>query len=157
MCDLWYQMVWYYYKKAQEVDKMNVDIYIDIDEKMSKKKVEGYIRDKLKIYNKSGLLRENIDIKEVYYRKSSSGNTHLKFVVEIDKVIIREEDTYILLMLSFRAIFGDDAMRIKADLCRYALHMDVNRINKIFDTKALFDEDGNMEIKRAGKWVKISI
>lgn len=132
---------------------MRYDIYIDWDdrekienEEMLLKRI-AYFLGKTQEYR---VLVENIEIKEIYYRLSSTKGIHLKIVTEIDDFLLREIDTFVIIIMTFRAIWKDDPDRIRMDLERYAKHMDIDEINRIFDIKVK-----NGEKYYASEWIKV--
>lgn len=78
------------------------------------------------------------------YRRSSSGNTHVRLTFP--------ESLTVLEGFEIRMFMGDCQDRIRLDMIRYLRTQDIFDINKAFDTKYQFDEEGNPESKSAGQW-----
>ena len=132
---------------------MKYNVYIDWDnankiknEKSLLKRI-SYFLQKTKECN---ILKENIEIKEISYRLSSIKGIHLRITVEMDDIIFKEEDTFLLLILMFRAVWKDDSERIRIDLERYAKYSDISKTNRIFDIKVR-----NGKKYCASEWVKV--
>ncbi|WHA35270.1 hypothetical protein SPV3_ORF40 [Sulfolobus polyhedral virus 3] len=82
---------------------------------------------------------KNEIVKEVYYRCSANNHVHVK-------VVLKEKVDF-LSQLIIRSLLNDDPYRIRADLKRYSVGGEVNRL---WDFKI---EDG--KVKKAGQWIKI--
>lgn len=87
---------------------------------------------------------EKIGLKSLYIRRSANGHIHLKVF------LMKPLNFYKLLEL--RAIYNDDAYRIRADLRRLHYKSLIVRFDILWDIKSGGKTKG---IKRAGKWKKI--
>ena len=86
--------------------------------------------------------KEKIGLRDLYIRRSSNGHIHVK--VFLMKFLTAYK------LLELRAIYNDDAYRIRADLRR--LHYRIGRFDILWDIKSGGKTKG---IKRAGKWKRI--
>ena len=86
--------------------------------------------------------KEKIGLRSLYIRRSANGHIHVK-VFLIDPLTPYE-------LLELRAIYNDDAYRIRADLRR--LCYKIGRFDILWDIKSGSKTKG---IKRAGKWGRI--
>ena len=112
------------------------EIYVDIDVKFDR-------FPELKIYQ---LIKENIPIIrerfgefQVWMRRSSSGNVHIRLDFKRDLTVLEH--------FQVRSLMHDDIYRIGIDLRRLTLQGE-NEINRIFDMKAR-----NGKIYRASPWL----
>jgi len=113
---------------------VTIDLAIDLDGN----ECEKFIQSK----NYETIIKfatKNEIVKEVYYR--CSANNHSKLLV------ILKEKVDFLSQLIIRSLLNDDPYRIRADLKRYSVGGEVNRL---WDFKV---EDG--KVKKAGQWIKI--
>ncbi len=115
------------------------EIYIDIDVKYDS------FRD-LRLY---GLIKQNIPVImnqfgnfEIWIRRSSSGNVHLRLNFDRDLSVLEH--------FQVRSLMHDDIYRIGIDLRRLTLQGE-NEINRIFEMKAK-----NGVIYRVGLWEDIT-
>ena len=116
------------------------EIYIDIDVKYESFR-------ELRLY---GLIKQNIPIIknqfgnfEVWIRRSSSGNVHLRLNFDRDLSVLEH--------FQVRSLMHDDIYRIGIDLRRLTLQGE-NEINRIFEMKAK-----NGVIYRVGLWEDITL
>ena len=86
--------------------------------------------------------KEKIGLRDLYIRRSANGHIHVK--VFLMKFLTAYK------LLELRAIYNDDAYRIRADLRR--LYYGIGRFDILWDIKSGGKTKG---IKRAGKWKKI--
>ena len=124
-------------------------LYIDIDQdydKFLKSRTWEYIKMNWKyvrdIINKYPEKIEDFGVPVLYYRKSSSGNVHLKVWLP-DSVSVL--DQFII-----RSLLHDDPWRIGIDLRRLYIQGE-HEINRIFEMKV---KDG--KVFRVGEWRDIS-
>ena len=115
------------------------EIYIDIDVKYESFR-------ELRLY---GLIKQNIPIIknqfgnfEIWIRRSSSGNVHLRLNFDRDLSVLEH--------FQVRSLMHDDIYRIGIDLRRLTLQGE-NEINRIFEMKAK-----NGVIYRVGLWEDIT-
>ena len=124
------------------------ELYIDIDQdfdKFLKSRTFGYIKENWKyvtdIIGKYIILPEFFSI-SLWYRRSSSGNVHLKLTIPYNMEILDQ--------FQIRALLHDDPWRIGIDLRRLAIQGQ-SEINRIFEMKV---KDG--KVFRVGEWRDIS-
>ena len=86
--------------------------------------------------------KEKIGLRNLYIRRSANGHIHVK--------VFLMEPLTLYKLLELRAIYNDDAYRIRADLRR--LHYKIDRFDILWDIKSGGKTKG---IKRAGKWKRI--
>lgn len=120
------------------IDTTFREIYVDIDsdfQRFEQSKTCQHIRENMKNEKLKHLIG---NVYEIYVRKSSSGNVHLRLDLEnaID----------VLEMFELRALFHDDTVRIAIDLRRLVLQGE-DEINRIFSSK--FKDGVKYE---AGEW-----
>ena len=117
------------------------ELYIDIDQdfnKFLKSRTFGYIKENWK-YVKGILKMSEIPL---FYRRSSSGNVHLKLEIP-DNIPVLDQ-------FQIRALLHDDPWRIGIDLRRLAVQGE-HEINRIFEMKV---KDG--VVHKVGEWRDIS-
>jgi hypothetical protein len=127
---------------------MSIELYVDIDQdfdRFLKSRTWSYIKENWKYVE--NILRRYWNITEysgipLYYRKSSSGNVHLKLEIP--------DNVEILDQFQIRALLHDDPWRIGIDLRRLAIQGQ-SEINRIFEMKV---KDG--KVFRVGEWRDIS-
>ena len=120
---------------------MDIELYVDIDQdfdKFLKSRTFGYIKENWK-YVKGILKMSEIPL---FYRRSSSGNVHLKLMIP--------ENVEVLDQFQIRALLHDDPWRIGIDLRRLVIQGE-HEINRIFEMKV---KDG--VVHRVGEWRDIS-
>lgn len=115
------------------------EIYIDIDVKYESFR-------ELRLY---GLIKQNIPIIknqfgnfEIWIRRSSSGNVHLRLNFDRDLSVLEH--------FQVRSLMHDDIYRIGIDLRRLAIQGE-NEINRIFEMKVK-----NGVVYKVGPWIDIS-
>ena len=86
--------------------------------------------------------KEKIGLRNLYIRRSANGHIHVK--------VFLMEPLTLYKLLELRAIYNDDAYRIRADLRR--LHYKIDRFDILWDIKSGGKTKG---IKRVGKWKRI--
>ena len=129
---------------------MDYDVFIDWDMQIkNEKQLKDKIRRSLDRMNGIKFITQNLKVKGIWYRLSSNDHIHLKLNTEIDDIIYNEIDTFMILMLSLRAVFYDDAYRIAIDLIRFAEFQDIKKVNRLFDAK--ITDSFNI----AGRWVRL--
>ncbi len=123
---------------------MEYNIYIDRDKKpRNEDTLRAWVHKKIAETYSIPLFKENLVIEKVFWRLSSIKGIHLKIVVIIDDMLMKEEDTFLIIVLALRALWRDDAHRIAIDLERYARYMDISKTNRIFNMKII---DGELNI-----------
>ena len=125
--------------------KIKPEIYIDIDTPYL---IYIYSFHYIYMKKKINYLKEVFGDIEVYIRKSSSGNTHLK--LEFKTVEIFEGFTFYDSLI-IRAYLDDDEKRIRADCFRYFVLNDIEETNRIFDCKIKNDI-----VYNAGEWTHLN-
>ena len=112
------------------------EIYIDIDvkfESFSQLKIYQMIKQNIPV------IREKFGEFQVWRRRSSSGNVHIRLDFQRDLTVLEH--------FQVRSMMHDDIYRIGIDLRRLTLQGE-NEINRIFDMKAK-----NGKIYRASPWI----
>ena len=126
---------------------MDIELYVDIDQdfdKFLKSRTFRYIKENWKYVTDiigKYIWSEHFDV-FLYYRRSSSGNVHLKLEIP--------DNVEILDQFQIRALLHDDPWRIGIDLRRLAIQGQ-SEINRIFEMKV---KDG--VVHRVGEWKDIS-
>lgn len=116
------------------------EVYIDIDVKFeSFKQLNVYQLIKQNV----SVIREKFGDFDIWMRKSSSGNVHMRLDFYFDR------DLTVLEHFQVRSMMHDDIYRIGIDLRRLTLQGE-NEINRIFDMKAK-----NGKIYRASPWILV--
>lgn len=82
------------------------------------------------------------NVKVIFVRKSANGHIHMK--------VFLKKSLSLFKLLQLRAIYLDDAYRIRADLRR--LYYGIGRFDILWDIKSGGKTKG---IKKAGKWKKV--
>lgn len=121
-------------------------IGIDIDYPFDVEKVMKLIE------KREPILRQLLTNYVIYIRQSSRGNTHIK--------IETTDNIDLLTHFMIRALFDDDAYRIRADLKRLLASKLKKRniefyINRLWDVKIRITKDGIKEEGKAGPWIKL--
>lgn len=112
------------------------EIYIDIDvkfESFNQLKICQMIKQNIPV------IREKFGEFQVWMRRSSSGNVHIRLDFQRDLTVLEH--------FQVRSMMHDDIYRIGIDLRRLTLQGE-NEINRIFDMKAK-----NGKIYRASPWI----
>ena len=112
------------------------EIYIDIDvkfESFSQLKIYQMIKQNIPV------IREKFGEFQVWMRRSSSGNVHIRLDFQRDLTVLEH--------FQVRSMMHDDIYRIGIDLRRLTLQGE-NEINRIFDMKAK-----NGKIYKASPWI----
>ena len=94
-------------------------------------------RDRIKVLEKRVGMRI-----EAKYRRSSSGNVHVRLFLPCEVSVL---DAFMI-----RAWMMDDQTRLALDMARYLKSNDLNEMNRCFDEKG--DINGS---KKAGPWIPI--
>lgn len=125
------------------------ELYVDIDQdfdKFLKSRTFGYIKENWKyvldILGKYSDLVNVPGISLLLYRRSSSGNVHLKVMIP--------ESVEVLDQFIIRSLLHDDPWRIGIDLRRLYVQGE-HEINRIFEMKV---KDG--KVFKVGEWRDIS-
>ena len=125
------------------------ELYIDIDQnfrQFKKSRTFEYIKENWKyvidiLLKYQGKEYLNI-LLPLWYRKSSSGNVHLKLIIPSEMSILDQ--------FKVRALLHDDPWRMGIDLRRLAIQGE-NEINRIFEMKVK-----NGVVYKVGPWIDIS-
>ena len=127
-------------------------LYVDIDQDFKlflKSRTWEYIKKNREIviniiikYMNIQYLNEDEIMIPLWYRKSSSGNVHLKLIVPSEMSVLDQ--------FKVRALLHDDPWRMGIDLRRLAIQGE-EEINRIFEMKVK-----NGVVYKVGPWIDIS-
>ena len=122
-------------------------LYVDIDQDFKlflKSRTWEYVKENWTyVINIISNCIDAIEIKiPLWYRKSSSGNVHLKLVVPSEMSVLDQ--------FKIRALLHDDPWRMGIDLRRLAIQGE-EEINRIFEMKVK-----NGVVYKVGPWIDIS-
>jgi len=133
-----------YYTLSEEIDNnFFKEVYVDIDlryDTFNRTKIFKHMMDN---YYEIQTAWNNV-ISEIYIRKSSSGNVHLKLVIH------KDYDLTFPYMMMLRTMLFDDPLRIGLDMRRVAIR-GLNEVNRIFSTKI---KDGS--VNHVGEWITLT-
>jgi len=133
-----------YYTLSEEIDNnFFKEVYVDIDLKYGTFDRTNIFKHMLDNYHEIQSAWDNV-ISEIYIRKSSSGNVHLKLVID------KDYDLTFPYMMMLRTMLFDDPLRIGLDMRRVAKH-GLNEVNRIFSTKI---KDGS--VNHVGEWITLT-
>jgi len=133
-----------YYTLSEEIENnFFKEVYVDIDLKYDTFSGTKIFKHMLDNYNEIQTAWNNI-ISEIYIRKSSSGNVHLKLVID------KDYDLTFTYMMMLRTMLFDDPLRIGLDMRRVAVR-GINEVNRIFSTKI---KDGS--VNHVSEWITLT-